>query len=399
MKYNYFKINFNSLIQDTMLSSVSNAGIRSILGATIVMAILLIVTWLFDKLLRKFVFEKINQVLLNSKSLFLQAIAENRVLNVLSFLNFAFVFDFGSALVDATIHDRHVLYLSNFITQLAYLGYFILVALIITRILSTVNDYYERSFGNEYEIPIYGYIKMLQVATWILTAVLYVSFMLDKSPMVVLTGVGAVSAVFLFIFKDTILGLLSSIQATANQIIKLGDWVNIPSFNANGVVIDVSLTIIKVQNWDNTVTSVPTVALTTNSVQNWQPMFKSGGRRIMRSVNIDINSIKVCDEQLITRLYDKYFHNFSEAELLKVQYGEKSNLALFRLYLINFIEHHHLLNSELLHFVRYLEPTQFGIPLQIYAFTKAVYITEHEAGQSEIFEHIFMACNDFELII
>jgi miniconductance mechanosensitive channel len=399
MKFNFIKINFNSLIQDTLLSSISNAGIRSILGATIVLVSLLLVAWIIDKILRSLIINRINHSFISAKSHFLRAVSTNRVLNVLSLLIFAFVLDFGSALIDATIKDKHVLYLSSIITQAAFILYFVLVSLILTRILSTINDYYEYKFGTEYEIPIYGYVKMLQVGVWILATILYASFILNKSPIVVLTGVGAVSAVVLFIFKDAILGLIASIQATANQIVKLGDWVIIPKFNANGVVIDVSLTIIKVQNWDNTVTSVPTVALTTDSVQNWMPMFKSGGRRIMRAINIDINSIKVCDNQLFSALYDKYFQNFSDGELLKIQYGEKSNLALFRLYLINYIEHHPDLNSDLLHFVRYLEPTQFGVPLQIWAFTKGVDIIDYEATQSEVFEHVFIACKDFELKI
>ncbi len=399
MKFKYIQIDFSKLIQDTLLANVSNAGIKSILSAVIVLLLLLVVAWLLDKLLRKFVIDKINNSLSNAKPYFFRSIAHNRVLNVLTLFNFAFIMDFGTAVIDFTAKDRHVLLLSSFVMQIAYLSYFVLVSLTLTRILSTVNEYYEHKFGAEYEIPIYGYIKMLQVGVWVVSVVLYISYMFNKSPLVILTSVGAVSAVLLFIFKDAILGLIASIQATANQIVKLGDWVVIKDLNANGIVVDVSLTIIKVQNWDNTVTSVPTVALTTNSVQNWMPMFKSGGRRIMRSINIEIDSVKICNDELFNVLYDKYFKDFPEEILLKIQYSEKSNLALFRLYLTEFVEKHPHLNSDLLHFVRYLEPTQYGIPLQIYAFTKEVDIVEHEMMQSEVFEHVFIACKDFQLKI
>lgn len=387
-------ISLHELIKETVLTNITNQKLQIILSAIIVTVFFFAITFLLDKIIRKAGIFKLNNRLRNSRSVFLAALANNRVFNVISLLIFSLVFEIGSAFISFKGDDPYTQKYALLLQQFAHFILFLAITIFIIRLINAANSYYEHKFNQE-QHPIYGYIKMSQFAVWCISTILYISIVLDKSPMATLTGIGAISAFFMLIFKDTILGLMSSIQATANQVVKLGDWINIPKFNVDGEVIHISINVIKIRNWDNTVTTIPTFALTSDSIHNWQEMVKSGARRIMRSINIDVQSVKQCNSQLLQRLSEKYV--FVKNYLSRSNNPELSNLALFRLFMNHFLSESDLLHDNYPRLLRYLQPGNQGIPLQVYAYSRNIYLQEFEETQSLIFEYILDSLPDFEL--
>lgn len=391
-------ITITNLLKETILVGITDHSLQTLASLAIVSLLILITGYVVHKLLHVAVVRWVNQLLARSKYVFLNAIADARLVNIVSLFVFAIIFDIGSALVDSKssgyLTDGYVKLLVNG----AYLLYFLAVTALLGRFLSAINIFYERQFDHQHEYSIYGYIKMLQFGLWSAALIIYVSFILNKSPWATLTGIGAVSAFMLLIFKDTFLGLISSIQATANQIVKRGDWVVIPKFNIDGEVVYISISTIKIRNWDNTVTSMPTFSLTAEAIHNWQAMVNSKARRIFRAVNIDSNSLKNCDLELLTNLAQNYPYI---AQMLKS--GEISrgilNLALYRRYLNHYLQNNPLLNhdNDYPNLARYLASSAYGIPLQIYAYSKEVFLNEFEATQSQIIEHVLQTLPDFGL--
>ena len=384
------------ILKETILSGIADHNLQLIASLGIISIVFLAIAFILDKVIRRVGIELLNQVMLRSRFIFLAALAENRIFSVISLISFAFVFDFGSSFISNKGDDIYTQSYAHIILNISYFFYFLVATLSVDRIVGTVNTYYERKFDINDEYPIYGYIKMAQFAVWCIAIILYVSFLLKKSPLTTLTGIGAVSAFFVLIFKDTFLGLVSSIQATANQIVRVGDWVNIPKFEVDGEVHNISINTIKIRNWDNTITTIPTFALTTEAIHNWQAMVNSNGRRILRAIYIDANSIMPCTAELVEYLASKYIF-IEKWKSRESNLVEMTNLALFRLFINHYLSNHSLLNHEFSNLARYLAPTPTGIPLQIYAFSRAVFLQEFEETQSQIFEYIYLTLPDFGL--
>ena len=392
------QISIHQLLNETILSDVTDQKVKVIMSLVIIALGFFVFSIIFDRVLRTIMVRLINKLMLLSKNDFLTALAATKIFDVISLISFPIVFDVGSAFVSFKGDDAFTQGFASFMVHAAYFGYFFVSTLILVRIISGINHYYERKFDGSGEYPIYGYIKMLQFSIWCVGIVLYLSYVMNKSPLTTLTGIGAVSAIFLLIFKDTFLGLVSSIQATANHIVKLGDWVNIPKYNIDGEVIYISISSVKVRNWDNIVTSIPTFSLTSDAIHNWQKMVESKARRIFRAVYIDISSIQACDSLLLASLTLKYPY------VAKLTNGmdesvPTANLALYRMYLNDYLQNNPLLNHDHPNLARYLAPTPTGVPLQIYAFSLEVYLAEFEETQSQIFEHLFLTLPDFGLRI
>lgn len=389
-------LNLQNLLKETILVGITDHSLQTLVGLSIISLGILLAGFLVYKLVNVIIARWVNQIFRHSRYVFLNAIADARLVNVVSIFIFAIILDIGSALIDAKSASYLVDGYLKILINCAYLLYFLAVTMMLGRFLSAVNIIYERQFDQQHEYSIYGYVKMLQFGLWCCAAIIYVSFILNKSPWATLTGIGAVSAFLLLIFKDTFLGLISSIQATANQIIKRGDWVVIPKYNVDGEVIYISISSIKIRNWDNTVTSLPTFALTAEAIHNWQAMVNSKARRIFRAINIDTNSLMNCDLELLTNLAQKYpfiAHGVQTGQIRR----NVLNLALYRLYMNDFLKNNSLLNHDYSNLVRYLAPTAFGIPLQIYAYSKEVFLEEFEATQSQIIEHVLQTLPDFGL--
>lgn len=235
-----------------------------------------------------------------------------------------------------------------------------------------------------------GVFQMLKIIVISIGAIVVVSIFFDKDPSNLLAGLGASAAILMLVFKDSILGLVAGIQLSANDMLRPGDWIAMPKYGADGFVIDVTLTTVKVQNWDNTITTIPPYALVSDSFQNWRGMFSSGGRRVKRSINIDTNSITFCEGELRKNLIKK--------GLIKADEEQKQvNLTLFREWLEEWLRNHPAIHKEMTVMVRQLQPTAHGLPLELYFFSSNTAWVAYEHLQAEIFEYIYAILPEYGL--
>ena len=235
-----------------------------------------------------------------------------------------------------------------------------------------------------------GVFQMLKIIVISIGAIVVVSIFFDKDPSNLLAGLGASAAILMLVFKDSILGLVAGIQLSANDMLRPGDWITMPKYDADGFVIDVTLTTVKVQNWDKTITTIPPYALVSDSFQNWRGMFNSGGRRVKRSIYIDSNSIRFCDGELKENLIKK--------GLIKVDDDRRQvNLTLFREWLEEWLRNHPAINQEMILLVRQLQPTAHGVPLELYFFSSDTAWISYEHLQAEIFEYLFAVLHEYGL--
>ena len=275
-------------------------------------------------------------------------------------------------------------------------------------VLSTTYQEYKKP----HQPSIKGYIQLVKIIIIVTAAVLIVSTMLDKSPMAFLTGLGAASAIIILVFKDTILGFVASVQVASYDMVRIGDWITINSLKVDGDVEDVSLNTVKIRNFDKTVTTIPTSSLITNGVQNWRGMEETKGRRIKRAINIDIKTIKFCDETLLNKLskvamLTKYIKDkIEEINSQNSKINSKSedlngraltNIGLFRKYIYNYLTESEHIRNDLTFLIRQLQPGQSGIPIEIYVFTNDTNWVNYENIQSDIFDHLLAALPMFEL--
>ncbi len=237
---------------------------------------------------------------------------------------------------------------------------------------------------------VFQMFKLIAIGIGILVAL---SILLGKEPTAILATLGASAAVLSFVFKDTILGLVASVQLTANKMLKKGDWIESQKHDINGMVTDISLTTVKIRNWDNTMSTIPPYTLITDSFQNYQAMFESGGRRVCRSILIDVNSIRFCTRQELKELIDK-----GRLDGLDIDPDRNIvNLQLLRLYIEHYLKTDDRVNQSMLAMVRQLEPTPNGLPLQLYFFTAVTSWVDYEKIQSDIFDHLYAIVNEFGL--
>jgi miniconductance mechanosensitive channel len=293
---------------------------------------------------------------------------------------------------------------------LAYVA--LMVTLAITAALGAGNDIYERQ-PIARDRPLKGIVQVLQIAVYLVGAVIIVSHLIDRSPLVLLSGFGAMTAILLLVFKDTILGFVASVQLTANDMVRVGDWVEMPAYGADGDVIEVALHTVKIQNWDKTITTIPTYNLISESFRNWRGMTEAGGRRIKRALRIDQQSIHFLDDDELARLakFALLREHFAgkrkelgeSAESLgedgreAVNRRRLTNIGVFRAYVASYLKAHAALHPELTMMVRQLEPGPDGLPIQIYCFTRTTAWVEYEGVQSDIFDHILAILPEFGL--
>ena len=240
--------------------------------------------------------------------------------------------------------------------------------------------------------PLKGVYQMLKIVVICVALIIIVSVLIDKNPGYILTALGASAAVLMLVFKDTIMGLVAGVQLSANDMLRPGDWISMPKYGADGDVMEVTLTTVKVQNWDKTITTIPPYALVSDSFQNWRGMKESGGRRVKRSVYIDMRSITFCTEEQMAEYEKKgWLEGIEREDKFAV------NLHIFRNYLENYLRHHHRVNQEMTIMVRQLQPTAQGLPLELYFFSDGTDWIPYEHLQSEIFEHVFAVLPTFGL--
>ncbi|MCD6092136.1 MAG: mechanosensitive ion channel [Bacteroidales bacterium] len=290
----------------------------------------------------------------------------------------------------------------------------VIITNIFTAVLDTAVHVYNMQSESK-KLPIKGFAQVVKLLFWVIAIILIISSIIDKNPTSILAGLGAVSAVLLLVFKDPILGFVGGIQLAAFDMVKEGDWISMPKYNADGTVIDISISTVKVQNWDNTISTLPTYSLISDSVKNWRGMEESEGRRIKRSVLLDTHSIKFCTPEMLERFskfefLDDYIFQTEERiqksnkkidteKKLVLKGRRQTNLGVFRAYLINYLENHPDINTSLTTMVRQLEPTEKGIPMEIYVFSKVKSWVAYESIQSDIFDHILAIIPEFELSV
>lgn len=288
-----------------------------------------------------------------------------------------------------------------------------LVVFTFNSLLNAVNTIYESS--NYYRgVSIQGYLDLIKVALVAAAIMLTVSVFTGRSVLVLLSGLGVLMALLVLVFRDTILSFVASLQIHSNNLLKEGDWIEMPSFEADGAVTNIALHIVTVQNWDKTITVIPTYKFLDTPYKNWRGMEESGGRRIKRSVHIDMDSIKFCDQAMLDRLgkiallKDDMKARLAEIEAWNEEHGvdpedplggrQLTNMDLFQAYVTNYLKSRPDLHQEgMTLLVHQRAPGPTGMPLEVYAFTKTVEWVEHEAIQSEIFDHLVAAMPYFDL--
>ncbi len=269
-------------------------------------------------------------------------------------------------------------------------------------------DHYYQEFEVSRKNPIKGYLQMLKIFLAITVAIVIVSVLFNKSPWGILSGFGAMTALIILIFRDWILGLVASIQINANNLVVIGDSIEMEKYGVNGEVIDISLSTVKVKNWDNTISMIPAYSLISETFKNWHGVKESGGRRIKRVIYIDINSITLPDEKILKRIQKLAILKGSdelEELAMTVKYGRDerinksgiTNIGIFRKYVELYLVSHTGINSEKKLMAKLLEPTANGIPLQIYVFTNIIDVVEYEVTVAEIFEHLIAVIPEFGL--
>jgi miniconductance mechanosensitive channel len=281
-------------------------------------------------------------------------------------------------------------------SQQASKVYMIVVGyLAFSALLSGILEIYQKSSN----VPIRGFLQVVKLIAFIVTGIVVLSVALDQSPVYFLSGLGALTAVLMLIFKDSILGLVAGVQLAANRMVSRGDWIEMPKYGADGNVLDVALTTVKVQNWDNTITTIPTYALISDSFKNWRGMQNSGGRRIKRSLLIDISSIRFCDDLLLEQLRKnpKLKDYFAKAKGVTAKDKRLTNVGAFRSYIVYYVRQHKMINQELTVLVRQLSQSDHGVPLEVYVFSKDKNWVNYEAIQSDIFDHLFAILPEFKL--
>ncbi|BBG59244.1 Miniconductance mechanosensitive channel [Providencia rustigianii] len=262
-------------------------------------------------------------------------------------------------------------------------------------------------------LPLRGIFQSIKLIATLLISIMIIALLIGKSPLIILSGLGAMTAVMMLVFKDPIMGLVAGIQLSANNMVNIGDWLEMPKYGADGAVIDIGLTTVKVRNWDNTVTTIPTYALISDSFKNWKGMTESGGRRIKRSLRIDANSIHFLQSDEIAYLekanllepyIDKkiseiqsYNNSLPEDKAVPLNQRRLTNIGTFRAYIEAYLRSHPNIHKGMTIMVRQLESDSNGIPIEIYAFTNTTVWLEYERIQSDIFDHIFSILPQFNL--
>jgi len=384
-------------LSDGMLIFIENA---TIIVVTILLALLA------DFLVKRIIISSIARLAKKSKNEWDDVFVRQKVFNRLAHLAPAIIVYYALQYIfDA---DKLVDFLGN-LTQ-AYMV--IVVLLVIDAFLNALHEIYQKlpvSKGRN----IKGFVQVIKIIFYFLAIILIISILGNKTPTALMTGLGAMAAVLMLVFKDTILGFVASIQLSANQMVNVGDWISMPKYNADGDVIDISLNTVKVQNWDKTIATVPTYALVSESFNNWKGMEESGGRRIKRSINIDMNSVTFLDDAQIEKLGNfhllKDYFKAKQKELAEfnkslnleegtVTNGRKmTNLGTFRKYLEEYLHHHPMISKEMTFLVRHLQPTEKGLPVEIYVFSKDQAWANYEAIQADIFDHVLAILPEFDL--
>jgi miniconductance mechanosensitive channel len=367
------------------------------------------VAWLADVVAKRFLLRAISRIVARTRFTWDDAIAERKVFEELAHVAPAVVLYYGIPLVPGLPETA-----SQLAQRVAMAVIVLVIALAADKFLSAMNQVYQtRPDANTR--PIKGYLQIVKIVLYIVAGIVILSLLMNRSPLVFLGGFGAMTAVLLLVFRDTILSLVASITLSQNDMIAVGDWIEMPKFGADGDVVDIALHTVKVQNWDKTITTIPTHQLMADSFKNWRGMSLSGGRRIKRAIHLDLNTVRFLTDDEIDRLgrfelLTEYIQG--KREVLEAHRSGKegklagdvipnprrfTNLGTFRAYIVNYLRQHPAVHQGMTLIVRQLKPGPQGLPMEIYAFSSDTGWSNYEGIQSDIFDHILAMVPEFGL--
>jgi len=400
-----FKQKFLDLLGNRLQLSEENSSIAYMALAFVA---ILLVAWLSNFLVKRFVLKFIRAVTQRTKTKVGKYLIEEKFLHRVSHLAPAFVIGSLSSLAFADAPALMTLVETLVNLYLVFIGLWVIDAIINT----SLKLYQHSKLSNK--LPLKGVCQALKIIINASGVIFILSILLDKSPLYFFSGLGALTAVLLLVFKDAILGLVAGIQLSVNNMVRHGDWIEMPKYGADGDVIEVSLTTVKVQNWDKTITSIPAYALVSDAFKNWRGMSESGGRRIKRSIFIDVSSIKFLDQAKLAELkkidlLQDYLKSKMEeigedkgsdssGEHFSLNQRNLTNVGTFRAYCLAYLRVHPSIHKEAMTFlVRQLAPAEKGVPIEIYVFVKDTRWVQYEGIQGDIFDHLLASLHTFDL--
>lgn len=381
--------------------------IISFLKIVVLIILAIILAKLAHYLTNKFLVRTAERFIQRTKTAYDDHIVNRKLLSRASYLVPAIVI---YIFIDIIFLERGKTY--TILHNLVSAYFIVIVLLMIDSALKIVQDVYQAQPYSK-DRPIKGYLQGINLAFILIGILTIVSIVFGVKLTAVFTGLGAIAAVLLLIFKDTILGFVASIQLSVNNMVRLGDWVSMPSHNADGDVIEMTLNTVKIQNWDKTISTVPTYALISESFINWRGMEESGGRRIKRSISVDMKSVKFCTPQMLQKFKKvRFLRSYIDEKLIELEEYNKqfdidesslingrrlTNLGVFRKYLECYLKHHPKVNTEMTLLVRHLQPNEKGLPIEIYVFSNDKRWAFYEGIQADIFDHVLAVIPEFEL--
>lgn len=400
---------FETLFKEWLISFGLSETYSHTLYIVASILIIAIVSIISNWVAKTIILQTISRVIKKSKATWDDILLQRKVFNRLSHLAPAIVIFYliAQAFPDA---PEWV----SIIRRGTYIYMIIITILIIDSFVNALHEIYNEKPISK-ERPITGYIQVVQILLYFIGFIVVIAILLGKSPGALFAGLGALAAVLMLVFKDSILGLVAGIQLSLNKMVSIGDWITMPSQNADGDVIEITLNTVKVQNFDKTITTIPTYALISQSFNNWRGMTDSDGRRIKRSLNIDIQSIEFCTEEQLDELekvhvisnYIKerrkeiadYNKNKNVDQSVMANGRRLTNIGVFRKYAESYLENHPHINKDMTFLVRQLQTTETGVPIEIYVFSNEQRWVEYENIQSDIFDHLLAAIKVFKLSI
>ncbi len=402
--------NLYHAVFDLLLKWGVSIDASKILASILIIVIILLISVLVNFVIKKIILVVIKKIVSKSKTTWDDILFEKKVFDKLSQLAPIFFIYYTIAIALPSNLGLVV------VIQKLLMVYMVLVfVMILNSFFNALNEIYDQTIGEKRGTSIKSYIQVVKIIIAVVAAISVLSILLNKEVGYFITGLGAISAVLLLVFKDSILGLVGGIQLTSNDMVRIGDWISMPSRNTDGNVIEVSLNTVKVQNWDKTISTIPTYALVSESFSNWRGMEESGGRRIKRSIIIDMKSVKFCSPELIDKLsrykvINEYLTSKTkEIEDYNSKLNDKSNIAfngrqltnigVFRKYIEEYLKNNESMNQDMILIVRQLAPTPEGIPMEIYGFSKIQAWVLFEGVQSDIFDHLLAVISDFDLSV
>ena len=362
------------------------AGNLIIVQRIVVIVAILLIAYVLDMICRKGIIPMVKKVTAKTQVTWDDYLLNDKLLNDVSHLVSPVVV---YALLPLAFPEESPML--SFVLKLCWIYIIIRVVKVICTFLTslyTISSEHEKLKDHSLK----GFYQMLKLIVICIGTIFVVSELIDKNPYAILTGLGAGTAILLLVFQDTIKGLVAGVQLTANDMLRPGDWITMPKYGADGDVIEVSLTTVKVRNWDKTITTVPPYALVNDSFQNWRGMFDMGGRRVKRSINIDMNTVRFCTEEELAKFkQEPWMEGFEETG------KEEVNLYIFRHYVMYYLTHHPKVHQGLIMTVRQLQPTAQGMPIELYFFSANTAWLRYEHLQAEVFDHVLATLHRFGL--